>query len=162
MKLKVCAALVAAIGLSACARVPIAKTDSVYGYQVGRSPGYRAVLEASRREGVNPAFALAVARKESGGRCDLTSPKGAMGVLQLMPATAKRHGVKPRNGKLTCDQSATAGVRELKRLLILTNGDQRKALVGYNCGEACIKRKRLPHETRNYIKTIARVSYAMY
>jgi soluble lytic murein transglycosylase-like protein len=162
MKWKVMAACLAATFVSSCARAPVAKTDSVYGYRVAGSPGFRAVLEAARLEGVNPAFALAVARKESGGRCDLTSPKGAMGVLQLMPATAKRHGVKPRNGKLTCKESATAGVRELKRLLILTHGDQRKALIGYNCGEACIKRKRLPHETKNYIKTIARVSYAMY
>lgn len=141
-----------------CASYPARKTTSVYGYD--DNPGFRAVITAARKNGVNPAFALAVARREAGGQCGLTSPAGAQGVLQVMPATARRYGLERK--LLQCEAGATAGVLELKRLLKLFNGNQRKALIAYNCGIACVKRSRLPKETRHYVSTISKVQYALY
>lgn len=117
-----------------------------------RSPGIRAVYDASRDHGIDPAFMMRVARRESGGDCQIISPKGARGVLQVMPGTAAKHGVSARE-LLTCKGSAKAGVREMVYLL-KKYGDKRKALIAYNCGEGCIKRKRLPRETKRYIAAL--------
>lgn len=116
------------------------------------SYGYRAVHTAALKYGVEPQFALAIARIESGGACNLRSHAGALGVMQVMPRTAQRHGVhRPRN-LLDCKIGAETGVQELKRLLILTNGNRRLAAVGFNCGEACITRTRWPKETQHYLR----------
>lgn len=117
-----------------------------------RSPGIRAVYEASREHGIDPAFMMRVAKRESGGACNLTSVKGARGVLQVMPGTAKKHGVSARD-LLTCKGSAKAGVKEMVYLL-KKYGDKRKALIAYNCGEGCISRKKLPRETKRYIAAL--------
>ena len=117
-----------------------------------RSPGIRAVYEASREHGIDPTFMMRVARRDSGGDCGAISPKGARGVLQVMPGTAAKHGVKARE-LLTCKGSAKAGVKEMAYLL-KKYGDKRTALIAYNCGEGCVKRKRLPRETKRYIAAL--------
>lgn len=119
-----------------------------------RSPGIRAVYSESREHGLDPAFMMRLAYRESGGACHLVSPKGARGVLQVMPGTAAKHGVKARE-LLTCEGSARAGVREMAYLL-KKYGDKRKALIAYNCGEGCLTRKSLPQETKNYIAALNR------
>ena len=60
-------------------------------------PVARLIRAAARRHGVDPAFALAIAKAESGFRHAAVSPKGARGVMQLMPGTAARYGADPRN-----------------------------------------------------------------
>jgi len=56
-----------------------------------------------------------------------------------------------------CRIGARTGVRELKHLLKLAEGDIKQTLIGYNCGERCMngKRKKLPAETVNYVQVIA-------
>lgn len=126
-------------------------SSRLHGYPA--KPGFVAVAAAAHRHGVDPRLALAVARAESGGRCDVRSRAGAKGVMQVMPATARRYGVSAKQ-LYSCQHGATAGVLELKRLLALTGGNRRLALIGYNCGEGCITRKRLPKETRHYVNKI--------
>lgn len=118
------------------------------------SPGYAAVYKASIKHGVDPNFMLKVAKQENGGRCKRDSSAGAKGVLQVMPGTARQHGISKASKLNDCNIGADVGVREMKKLLTMTKGDKAKALVGYNCGPACIGRKRLPKETKHYVKAI--------
>lgn len=128
---------------------------TVTGIDMGQ-PGYKAVYAAAIKHGVDPNLALKVAWQESRGRCGETSRAGARGVMQVMPKTAKRHGVRNKNALYNCKTGAETGVKELKRLQNSrrTDGDLRKVLIGYNCGEGCLSRKRLPRETQNYIKKV--------
>lgn len=116
--------------------------------------GYREVAKAARKYGVETTFMLKVAKQESGGNCNAVSRAGARGPTQVMPGTAARHGVKNSRKLHNCRIGAETGVKEMARLLKVCKGDKRCALIGYNCGEACIKRKRLPAETKHYIKVI--------
>lgn len=118
------------------------------------SPGYAAVYAASVKHGVDPNFMLKVAKQENGGRCKRDSSAGAKGVLQVMPGTARQHGVYKASKLNDCKIGADVGVREMKKLLAMTNGNKAQALVGYNCGPGCIGRKRLPRETKHYVKAI--------
>jgi soluble lytic murein transglycosylase-like protein len=127
-------------------------SEREFAYQTRNSPGFRAVYLAAVAHDVDPALMLAMAKKESGGNCGVTSPKGAKGVLQVMPGTALKHGVSKRQLG-TCEGSAKAGVREMAYLLRKYKS-KRLALIAYNCGEGCIRRSRLPKETRNYLKVL--------
>lgn len=119
--------------------------------------GYREVVKAAREHGVPVDLALRVAKQESGGNCSVTSHAGAGGVMQVMPKTAAKHGVTRFKNIYDCRTGAQTGVRELKHLLKLSNGDIKQTLIGYNCGERCMngKRKKLPAETVNYVAVIA-------
>jgi len=119
--------------------------------------GYREVIKAAKEEGVPVDLALRVAKQESGGNCSVTSHAGAGGVMQVMPKTARKHGVTSFKDIYDCRTGARTGVRELKHLLKLSNGDVKQTLIGYNCGERCMngKRKKLPAETVNYVAVIA-------
>src|SRR6185295_8357144 len=94
-------------------------------------------------------------RAESAFNRSALSPKGAMGLMQLMPATATRFGVKdffdPRENVL-------GGSRYLRWLLDRFSGDVRLALAGYNAGEGAVEfyGYRIPPflETQNYVRTI--------
>jgi soluble lytic murein transglycosylase-like protein len=113
------------------------------------------VYEAAARNGLDPCLILSVMRAESGFRRMAVSPKGASGLMQLMPATAARFGVKnifdPRENVL-------AGSVYLRWLLNRFNGDVRLALAGYNAGEGAVEfyGLRIPPfaETQNYVRTI--------
>lgn len=113
------------------------------------------VFEAAARNGLDPCLILSVMRAESGFRRMAVSPKGASGLMQLMPATAARFGVKnifdPRENVL-------AGSVYLRWLLNRFNGDVRLALAGYNAGEGAVEHYglRIPPfaETQNYVRTI--------
>jgi soluble lytic murein transglycosylase-like protein len=120
-------------------------------------PGYREVYKAAKEEGVPLNLALRVAKQESGGNCNATSGAGAGGVMQVMPKTAAKHGVSGFKSIYDCRIGARTGVRELKHLLKLADGDIKETLIGYNCGERCMngKRKKLPAETVNYVQVIA-------
>ena len=120
-------------------------------------PGYREVYHAAKEEGVPLNLALRVAKQESGGNCNATSRAGAGGVMQVMPKTAAKHGVTGFKSIYDCRIGARTGVRELKHLLKLAEGDIKQTLIGYNCGERCMngKRKKLPAETVNYVQVIA-------
>ena len=86
--------------------------------------------DAARRTGLPPALVESVARVESNLRPDAVSPKGALGVMQLMPATARALVADPHD----MAQNIDAGARLLRELLIKYDGDVVKALSAYNAG----------------------------
>jgi hypothetical protein len=107
------------------------------------------------REGVNPRLAHAVIQVESAYRPTARSPKGAMGLMQLMPATARRYAVRD-----AYDPGANidAGIRHLKGLL--DRFELPLALAAYNAGEAAVERFRgIPPypETRAYVRQVLRL-----
>lgn len=111
------------------------------------------ILEASRTYGVDPALITSVIRAESGFDPKATSPKGAMGLMQLMPDTARDLGVK---NPYDPQENIMAGTRYLKSLLTRYDGDVHQALAAYNWGMGNVERHpdELPQETRQYIARI--------
>jgi hypothetical protein len=114
------------------------------------------IYQAGLRHSVSPRLVAAVVKVESDYRADAVSPKGAAGLLQLMPATGSRFG-------LTMDQlldpglNLDAGVRYLKWLTNHFSGELPLILAGYNAGEASVKRfSGVPpyRETREYIRRV--------
>jgi soluble lytic murein transglycosylase-like protein len=113
------------------------------------------VREAARRTGLPPALIESVARIESGLRPEAVSPKGALGVMQLMPATAQALAADPRDTA----QNIDAGARLLRELLLKYNGDVVKALSAYNAGAGAVDRYRgMPpySETQDYVDKVIR------
>jgi soluble lytic murein transglycosylase-like protein len=114
----------------------------------------RLAEEASRRYGLDPALVLAVVGVESGFRPEAVSPKGAQGLMQLMPRTAAALGV---SDPLDPEQNLDAGVRHLESLLKLYGGDLTRALAAYNAGSGAVERHGgVPpyRETRAYVKRV--------
>jgi soluble lytic murein transglycosylase-like protein len=108
---------------------------------------------AAERYGVPAAFLHSVARAESAYRLDAVSPKGAIGVMQLMPATAAELGANPHNPAENID----AGARHLRDLLERYQGSAHKALSAYNAGAAAVQRYGgIPpySETVNYVHKV--------
>ncbi len=112
------------------------------------------IYHAGERQGVDPRFIHAVIKQESRYNPKAVSGVGAQGLMQMMPATAKRFGLKD-----PFDPAANveAGTKYLKFLLKRFNGDVSLALAGYNAGEGSVdKYKGVPpySETQNYVKKI--------
>ncbi|MCI0402666.1 MAG: lytic transglycosylase domain-containing protein [Acidobacteria bacterium] len=117
------------------------------------------IIAAAQRHGVDPRLAVEVAVQESRLDQNAVSAAGAIGVFQLMPATAAALGVDPRN----LEQNIEGGVRYLKQQLTRF-GDVAQALGAYNWGpervEAAVRSagadwlSRAPTETRNYVQAI--------
>jgi soluble lytic murein transglycosylase-like protein len=113
------------------------------------------VRGAALRSGLPPAFVESVARTESALKQEAVSPKGALGVMQLMPQTAQRLGVDATD----IEQNIDAGTRLLRDLLVRYNGDVVKALAAYNAGEGAVDRYNgLPPypETQQYVNKVIR------
>lgn len=92
---------------------------------------YAMVTEAARRHGVPPAIAHAVVKTESRYDCHAHSPSGALGIMQVLPATARGVGV---HGPLTdCATGLEAGMRYLRQVLA-SRGDQCTVLSRYEGG----------------------------
>lgn len=113
-----------------------------------------ALRTAALRHGVSYRLALSVARTESSLRHTVVSGTGAMGLMQLMPDTARELGV---TDPFSVEQNADGGVRYLKQLLRAYHGNVRRALAAYNAGPARIPRKgpmNMPPETNTYVARI--------
>jgi hypothetical protein len=110
---------------------------------------------AARSHGVEPALVQAVITAESGFNPNALSRKGASGLMQLMPDTARRYGVQNIFDPV---ENIHGGVRYLRDLLGMFNGDMRLALAGYNAGENAVIRagNRVPPyaETQNYVPKV--------
>jgi soluble lytic murein transglycosylase-like protein len=93
------------------------------------------IRDAARRHGLDTALVKAVIRAESDFVPEALSPKGAQGLMQLMPATARMHNVwrvwEPK-------QNVEGGVRHLRLLLDRYGGNLRLALAAYNAGEKAV------------------------
>ncbi len=114
------------------------------------------VAAAARRHGLDPALVLAVVSVESGFRPAAVSPKGAQGLMQLMPKTAASLGVEDAFDPA---QNLDGGARHLGQLLTLYGGDLTRALAAYNAGEGAVERHGgVPpyRETRAYVKKVLR------
>jgi len=122
--------------------------------QAGGADLARLAEDASRRHGLDPALVLAVVAVESGFRPEAVSPKGAQGLMQLMPRTAAALGVQD---PLDPEQNLDAGVRHLESLLKLYDGDLKRALAAYNAGQGAVERHGgVPpyRETRAYVRRV--------
>ncbi len=111
--------------------------------------------DAALRSGLPAALVESVARVESSLRSEAVSSKGALGVMQLMPATAKALAADPRDTV----QNIDAGTRLLRELLIKYDGDVVKALSAYNAGAGAVDRYRgMPPyaETQDYVDKVIR------
>lgn len=93
------------------------------------------IARVAQEEGVDEALVRAVVRAESGGNPNAVSPKGAMGLMQLMPSTAEAMGV---SNPLDPEQNLRGGVRLLRGLLN-EFGDVRLALAAYNAGGPAVR-----------------------
>ena len=113
------------------------------------------ILEAGQKEHVDPRFIHAVIWQESKYKVDARSHAGAQGLMQLMPATAKRFGCEhPKDPA----QNIEAGTKYLNWLLRRFAGNVELALAGYNAGEGSVdKYAGVPpyNETQNYVKIIS-------
>ena len=110
-----------------------------------------AVHRAATTYKVAPSLINAVIRQESGGYPCAVSDKGAMGLMQLMPATAVEMGA---GQPFDVNQNVTAGTRLLAELMQRYNGDLNRVLGAYNAGTAAVDRAGGPPpfaETVNYI-----------
>jgi soluble lytic murein transglycosylase-like protein len=140
---------------------PVAAQVKIPPSMVGRhissgNPSLDALVnEAATRNGLDPCLILSVMRAESGFNRTAISVKGASGLMQLMPETASRFGVK---NIFDTHENVMAGARYLRWLLNRFNGDVRLALAGYNAGEGAVELYglRIPPflETQNYVRTI--------
>jgi soluble lytic murein transglycosylase-like protein len=119
--------------------------------------GLRALASAAaKKHGLDPALVLAVVQVESGFRPDAISPKGAQGLMQLMPKTAAGLGVADAFDPA---QNLDGGARYLRQLVTRYEGDLTKALAAYNAGEGAVAKHRgvPPYaETRAYVKNVLR------
>lgn len=111
---------------------------------------------AAKAEELKPKLLRAVVEQESGGKPCAVSPKGAQGLMQLMPAAVADLDVHdPFDPK----ENVSAGARYLKQLLARYKGDTRKALSAYNAGPATVDEAAgVPdiRETRDYVEAIMR------
>jgi soluble lytic murein transglycosylase-like protein len=109
---------------------------------------------AARRHGLEPGLVMAVVSVESGFRPEAVSPKGAQGLMQLMPKTAEALGVEDAFDPA---QNLDGGARHLGELLTVYGGDLTRALAAYNAGEGAVLRHGgVPpyRETRAYVRKV--------
>lgn len=109
------------------------------------------IVAASEKFQVDPNLIRGVIAQESQGHPKAGSHKGAKGLMQLMPATARSLGVKNR---VDPKQNIMGGTRYLSQQLEQNGGDVERALWAYNAGPGNLARGVKPAETRNYIEAV--------
>jgi soluble lytic murein transglycosylase-like protein len=110
------------------------------------------ITNAAENHSLDPRLVKSVMLVESGFNASAVSNKGARGLMQLMPATAQRHGVKNVHDPA---QNIAGGTKYLSHLLELFDGNLEKSLAAYNAGEGAVARYGgIPpyDETRDYVR----------
>jgi soluble lytic murein transglycosylase-like protein len=132
-------------------------TNALRGYTTGSAEVDGYLIQSGKSNGVDPLLIYSVMHQESSFKSRAISPKGARGLMQLMPGTAMRFGVTnifdPR-------QNIEGGARYMRFLLDRFDGDVNLALAGYNAGEGAVEKYgwRIPPyaETQEYVRRISR------
>lgn len=147
-------------GVSPAAQTLLALFEASPNYRTAKS----ALQDASKRNDIDYELLQALIATESGFDTRAVSPKGALGLMQLMPGTAQRYGVRGDKRasleKKLFDPgiNIAAGARYLSDLLVMFEGEISLALAAYNAGEGAVQRagNRIPNyrETQNYVKTV--------
>ena len=131
----------------------IAAAEAVW--STGNSKIDNLIRYYGKQYSIDPYLIYCTMSQESSFNSGATSPKGAMGLMQLMPGTAARYGV---TNPYDVAQSIRGGTRYLKDLLEMFNGRVDLALAGYNAGEGAVMKygRTIPpyNETRNYVRLI--------
>lgn len=136
------------------------KIDKVENSSNVRADINKAVDKYSKQYGVDKKLVLAVIKAESNFNPKCVSSAGAMGVMQIMPETAKDLGV---TDPFNIDQNIMGGVKELSQHLKRYNGNVEMALMAYNAGPGTVQRRgvkspadlyKMPAETRNYVPKV--------
>jgi soluble lytic murein transglycosylase-like protein len=143
------------ISSSSAPKLVMTAGNSMGGFTTGDSVVDSYIVDSSIRYGLDPLLIYAQMHQESAFKKKATSHKGASGLMQLMPPTARRFGVTdiydPR-------QNIDAGVKYMRWLLNKFNGDMSLALAGYNAGEGAVMKYgwQIPpyNETREYVRRI--------
>jgi soluble lytic murein transglycosylase-like protein len=157
-------------------RRPPSAPEAIRSYEVPRSQAIRAtryvaaersrpfedlIVENARQQGVRPDLVRAVMQVESAFNPRARSPKGALGLMQLMPATARQYGVV---NAFDPSENVRAGVSYLRALLDRYGNDETLALAAYNAGPGAVDKygQAVPpyRETRNYVGKIGRMAGA--
>jgi soluble lytic murein transglycosylase-like protein len=129
------------------------------GHQASPDEIDASIVMAAARHNVDPNLVRAVVKVESNFNSNAVSRKGAMGLMQLMPSTARSLNVK---NPFDPQQNVDAGVRHLKRLLENYGGDVNLTLAAYNAGSGAVARSSgVPRfaETQNYVRRITNLYY---
>jgi soluble lytic murein transglycosylase-like protein len=128
---------------------------SLGGFTTGNSDVDNFIVESGKRNSVDPLLLYSIMHQESSFKARALSPKGARGLMQLMPPTASRFGV---TNIWDPKQNIEGGARYMRFLLDLFSGDVRLALAGYNAGEGAVMKygNKVPpySETREYVRRI--------
>lgn len=130
------------------------KVSFSYGNHIPEKRYKKYVAAAAKKYGVDQDLIHAVIYTESAYRSDAVSPKGAEGLMQLMPATAKRFGV---TDSFDAEQNINGGTQYLSWLSKEFDGDRTLILAAYNAGENAVnKYNGVPpyRETENYIAKV--------
>jgi len=135
--------------------------SSLHGYTTGNSQIDGYLIESGTKHGVDPLLLYSVMHQESSFKSHAVSPKGARGLMQLMPGTAIRYAVM---NIFDPKQNIEGGARYLRFLLDHFDGDLDLALAGYNAGEGAVEKYgwRIPpySETQEYVRRIS-LRYAL-
>jgi len=129
------------------------------GHQASSEEIDASIVMAAARHNVDPNLVRAVVKVESNFNSNAVSRKGAMGLMQLMPSTARSLNVK---NPFDPQQNVDAGVRHLKQLLENYGGDVNLTLAAYNAGSGAVARSSgVPRfaETQNYVRRITNLYY---
>ena len=141
---------------------PIASTatgtsSSLGGYTTGNGQIDGYLIDSGTKNSVDPLLLYSIMHQESSFKSHAVSPKGARGLMQLMPFTALRYGV---TNIFDPKQNVEGGARYLRFLLDHFDGDVNLALAGYNAGEGAVEKYgwRVPpySETQEYVRRISR------
>jgi len=153
----------AKIGAARSAAAEVSNSDQVSSFVRGKPFTQQeidaAIDQAASRHNVDPSLVRAVIKVESNFNPNAVSRKGAMGLMQLMPQTARQLNVV---NPFDPQQNVDAGVRHLKQLMESYGGDVKLSLAAYNAGAGAVARSAgIPHfgETRNYVKRITALYY---
>ena len=134
----------------------MSSASSMHGFTTGDVTIDSYIVDSSRRYGMDPLLIYSQMHQESSFKLKATSNKGASGLMQLMPATARRLGVTNINDPT---QNIEGGVKYMRILLDMFGQDVNLALAGYNAGEGAVMKfgMRIPpyNETQEYVRRIS-------